>query len=164
MTTPGANLLGDSPTHALQKALDLHAHKEGNLLPILHSIQDQLGYIPADLIPELSQAIQRSRAEIHGVISFYTHFRTTPPAALQLAICSAEACQARGANALIEHAQQRLGCDMHQAAPNKNIYLEPVYCLGLCAQGPAVMLNDKPVAHVTPERLDQFLATSGEPS
>lgn len=149
---------------ALQQALDLHREKEGNLLPILHAIQDQLSYIPDHLISDLSQAINRSRAEIHGVISFYTHFRTTPPAELLLELCRAEACQARGANDLIAHAKQKLGCDFHQTSHDGKVSLEPTYCLGLCAQGPAAMLNGEPVAHISPARLDQLLKEQGAQS
>lgn len=161
MTTPSAQN-NSTLAHALATALAEHAHKEGSLLPILHSIQDQLGYIPSEIILPLSQAIQRSRAEIHGVISFYAHFRTQPPAALHLAICRAEACQARGANALIAHAQERLGCDFHQRSQTHDVHLEPAYCLGLCAQGPAAMLNEQPVAHVTPHHIDEWLNQVGE--
>lgn len=150
-----------SAATVLQRALDLHSEKEGNLLPILHTIQDLLGYIPEDLITDLSQAINRSRAEIHGVISFYTHFRTTPPAELVLELCRAEACQARGANELIAHAKQQLDCDFHQNSKNGKVSLEPTYCLGLCAQGPAAMLNGEPVAHISPARLDQLLKEQG---
>lgn len=146
---------------ALRQALELHAHKEGNLLPILHSIQDQLRYIPASLIPALSAAINRSRAEIHGVISFYTHFRTQPPAPILLELCRAESCQARGANALIDQVKQTLGCDFHQTSATGEVSLEPVYCLGLCSQGPAAMINGEPVAHLTPALLDQHLKDKG---
>lgn len=144
----------------LQAALEQHGHKEGALLPILHAIQDALGYIPETLIPELSQATQRSRAEIHGVISFYSHFKTTPPAALVLEICRAEACQARGAESLIAHAKQKLGCDFDQTSQDGTVDLAPTYCLGLCSQGPAAMLNGKPVAHLNSDRLDSILANA----
>lgn len=147
----------DSPQAALELALKKNSAKEGNLLPILHAIQDQLGYIPDSLVPPLSQAINRSRAEIHGVISFYTHFRTSAPAQVLLEICRAEACQARGANTLIAHTKKQLGCDFHETSTDGRVSLMPVYCLGLCAQGPAAMINNEPVAHLSAERLEQLL-------
>lgn len=146
----------------LDAALQQHAHKEGNLLPILHSIQEQLRYIPASLIPALSQAINRSRAEIHGVISFYTHFRTRPPAPILVELCRAESCQARGANALIHQVKQQLGCDFHETSSKGHVSLEPVYCVGLCAQGPAALINGQPVAHLNAERLQQHIQTLEE--
>ncbi len=154
-------LTAEQSAAALRHALELHAHKEGNLLPILHSIQDQLRYIPASLIPALSEAINRSRAEIHGVISFYTHFRTQPPAPVLLELCRAESCQARGANELIAQVKQTLGCDFNQKSAKGDVSLEPVYCLGLCSQGPAAMINGEPVAHLTPALLEQHLKDQG---
>lgn len=152
----------ENPTLAvLRLALKKHGHKEGCLLPILHFIQDELQYIPTELVLPLSTAINRSRAEIHGVISFYTHFRTTPPAPVLLEICRAEACQARGANAFIAQTKAHLGCDFHEISTDGTVSLEPVYCLGLCAQGPAAMINNKPVAHLSSERLKQLLAEQG---
>lgn len=145
----------------LKLALKKHGHKEGCLLPILHFIQDELQYIPTDLVLPLSKAIHRSRAEIHGVISFYTHFRTAPPAQVLLEICRAEACQARGANTLITQIKKQLGCDFHENSADGSVSLEPVYCLGLCAQGPAAMINNEPVAHLSSERLKQLLAEQG---
>ncbi|AQS51942.1 MAG TPA: formate dehydrogenase subunit gamma [Paenalcaligenes hominis] len=148
----------------LQHALDQHAHKEGNLLPLLHSIQDQLRYIPAAIVPLLSAAINRSRAEIHGVISFYTHFRTHPPAPVLLELCRAESCQARGANGLIAQVKEQLGCDFHQTSADGQVSLEPVYCLGLCSQGPAAMINGNPVAHLNLQTLNQQLQEKGAQS
>lgn len=146
---------------ALKNALQQHAHKEGNLLPILHSLQDQLRYIPASLVPALSQALNRSRAEIHGVISFYSHFRTQPPAPVLLELCRAESCQARGANQFIAQVKQRLGCDFHEKGAQGQVSLEPVYCLGLCSQGPSAMLNGHPLAHLDADTLEQLLQEQG---
>lgn len=143
----------------LELAIEKHGRKEGCLLPILHEIQDTLGYIPEELLKPLSHTINRSRAEIHGVISFYAHFRTSPPAALLLELCRAEACQARGANALIAHAKQQLGCDFHQNSRDGRVSLAPTFCLGLCAQGPAAMVNGTPLAHLTAARLDQIICS-----
>lgn len=147
--------------NTLDAALKQHSAKDGSLLPILHYIQNHLGYIPDSLVYPLSQSINQSRAEIHGVISFYTHFRTSPPAPVLLEICRAEACQARGANAFIAQTKKQLGCDFHEVSADGKISLEPVYCLGLCAQGPVAMINNKPVAHLSSERLKQLLAEQG---
>ena len=149
--------MASSPQAVLELALKEHGAKEGNLLPLLHTIQQHLGYIPDQLVAPLGEAIQRSRAEIHGVISFYSHFRTTPPPPVVLEICRAEACQARGANSLIAEAKAQLGCDFHGTSSDGQVALEPVYCLGLCSQGPAAMINNEPVAHLNTERLMQRL-------
>ena len=137
--------------------LDRHAGQPGALLPILHDVQDTLGWIPERVVPQIAAALQRSRAEVHGVISFYTHFRTAPPARTRLEVCRAESCQACGGNALYDHAQARVATgDAHAVS------LEPVYCLGLCAQSPAIMINGRPHARVTPEKLDALLTAAGE--
>lgn len=143
--------------HALQQ----HKNQPGNLLPILHAIQDSLGHIPSSAIPALAEALQRSRAEIHGVISFYPHFRDTPAGRVVLEVCRAEACQAMGGRALVEHARQRLGCELHDTTSDGGVTFKPVYCLGLCAQSPAVMINGQPYARMTPEKLDLLLEETG---
>lgn len=140
-----------------KQVLQRHEGQQGNLLPILHDVQHALGCIPAGIVPVLGEALQLSRAEIHGVISFYPHFRTSPAAPVVLEVCRAEACQSMGGNALAEHAQHTLGCDFHSTSKNGAVTLEPVYCLGLCAQSPAVMLNGQPHARMTPAKLDQLL-------
>ncbi|NYT86856.1 formate dehydrogenase subunit gamma [Pollutimonas harenae] len=144
-----------------QQALQQYEGQLGNLLPILHAIQHALGCIPAPAVPLLAQALQRSRAEIQGVISFYPHFRETPAGPVVLQVCRAESCQAMGGNALAEHARASLGCDFHETTANGAVTLEPVYCLGLCAQSPAVMINDQPYARMTPEKLDRLLQAEG---
>jgi len=155
---PAGNGLADPAIMpAVQNALAQHRDAEGNLLPILHAIQDALGYIPPSCVPVLAEALNRSRAEIHGVISFYAYFRQTPAAPWKLEICRAEACQAMGADALAEHAVRTLGCDFKGTSPDQRIDLEPVYCLGLCAQSPAVAINGRPYARMTPDRLDDLL-------
>lgn len=151
-------------TTAVQDALDRYKNQRGNMLPVLHAIQDALGYIPPSCVPTLSTALNRSRAEIHGVISFYAHFRQTPPAPVKLEICRAEACQAMGANVLAEHAVQTLGCHFKGTSKDNRVDLEPVYCLGLCAQSPAVALNGQPYARMTPDKLDQLLSAGSAPS
>lgn len=131
----------------LNQILGEHQYKEGNLLPILHAVQDHIGYIPENLIAPIAQAINRSSAEIFGVISFYKHFRTQACGDIHIEFCQAEACQARGSKKL-EHAVKKL---LHTEWPNAT--LEPVYCLGLCAQGPAATINHQPLARITLEKI-----------
>ena len=144
-----------------QQALEHYQGQPGNLLPILHAIQHALGCIPPSAVPILAKALQQSRAEIQGVISFYPHFRETPAGAVVLEVCRAESCQAMGGNALAEHARQRLGCNFNETTANGAATLQPVYCLGLCAQSPAVMINGQPHARMTPEKLDRLLQAEG---
>lgn len=132
-------------------------HQPGALLPILHDIQDALGFVPPDAVPAIARALNLSRAEVHGVISFYHHFRDQPSGRHVLQLCRAEACQAVGADALAEHAQRELGCGWHQTSADGAITLEPVYCLGQCAVGPALMVGTELHGGVTPARLDALL-------
>lgn len=150
-----------APVDLVMQALQQHAGQKGALLPILHTIQDALGYLPESIVPVLSEHLALSRAEIHGVISFYAHFRTQAHACRTLEICRAEACQARGGLELAAHARRRLNCDFHENSSDGQITLEPVYCLGLCAQSPAIMLDGIPHARVTPEKLDALLNPKG---
>lgn len=135
-----------------------HRTEAEDLLPVLHVIQDAVGYIPPEQVPLIAQAFNLSRAEVHGVISFYHHFRVKPPAAHAVQICRAESCQSMGADALLEHAQNALGCGLHEHDKDGRFSLEPVYCLGQCATSPAIMIDDKLYAKVTPERFDRLIA------
>ena len=162
MNTPQkAPLSEDAILQVTRQVLERHAGRPGTLLPILHDIQHAVGYIPAESVPVVAQALQLSRAEVQGVISFYPHFRQTPAGRHVLEICRAEACQAMGAERLADHASRKLGCEFHATCTDGSVSLEPVYCLGLCAQSPAIMLNGKPHARMTPERLDTLLAEQG---
>ena len=130
----------------------------GALLPILHDIQDELGCIPADAVPTIAEALNLSRAEVHGVVGFYPHFRTEPAGQHVLEVCRAESCQAMGGEHLAEHVRRTLGCDFHHTTADGAVTLEPAYCLGLCAQSPAIMLDGKPHARITPEKLNRILS------
>lgn len=147
-----------------------HAGRPGGLLPLLHAVQDALGHVPDAAVPVLAEALNLSRAEVHGVISYYHHFRSAPPGRVLLQVCQAEACQARGAAALTEEAERITGCAMHATRADRSVTLEPVYCLGLCASGPSVAINGRPQARVTPQRLRALLdrqqgaGTGGIPS
>lgn len=130
----------------------------GAMLPILHAIQDAVGYVPAEAVQIIADALNLSRAEVHGVLTYYHHFRLQPAAKHVLKMCSAEACQAVGAESLAAHAKASLGCDFHQHSTDGLFALEPVYCLGLCASGPALMVNDKDVhARVDNGKFDALL-------
>jgi formate dehydrogenase subunit gamma len=129
----------------------------GAMLPVLHEIQDVLGYIPADAVPLIADALNQSRAEVHGVISFYHHFRQTAPAKNVLQVCRAEACQARGSDALVAHAKASLGCDFHGTSTDGQFTLEPAYCLGLCSSGPNIMIGDHLHAQVSDAKFDRLV-------
>lgn len=125
---------------------------------MLHAIQHALGYIPAESVPVIARALQLSRAEVHGVISFYHDFRSAPAGRHTLQICRAEACQAMGARALEDHARASLGIDYGDTTADGDFTLEPVYCLGNCACSPSVRIDDDIHARVDPARLDELLA------
>lgn len=142
----------------LERILVQFKDRPGPLLEILHAVQTAFGFIPPEAIAPIAERLNLSRAEVHGVASFYHHFRATPPGRHVLQVCRAESCQAVGAQALAEHARARLGVDFHECTPDGRFSLEPVYCLGNCACSPAVMLDGQPYGRVTPERLDALLA------
>ena len=145
---------------SLQQVADVIAalqEKPGALLPILHGIQERLGYIPSDAVPMIADALNQSRAEIHGVISFYHQFRTTAPGKHQVEICRAEACQAMGSRQLEAHAKAALGVDYHQTTADNSISLEAVYCLGNCACAPSIRVNDDIVGRVDAAKFDQVV-------
>ena len=142
----------------LSTILATRADGPDQLLPTLHAIQDALGYIAPEAVPEIAQAFNLSRAEEHGVITFYHHFRSAPPARHVVQLCRAEACQSMGADALLVHAEQALGCSLHAHSIDGSFALEPVYCLGQCATAPAMMVGDAVHARVSPARFDHIIA------
>ena len=142
---------------ALDAILDRYTGMEGSLLPILHAIQSAEGYVPATAVPRIADRLNLSRAEVHGVISYYHHFRDKPAGEVVVQICRAEACQAVGGDALASEAVKALGCDFHQTTSDGSVTLEPVYCLGQCACGPSVMINDDVHARMTVERLQRLV-------
>jgi len=132
--------------------------RAGALLPVLHAIQDALGYIPAEAVPLVAEELNLSRAEVHGVISFYHYFRDTPPGRHTIHLCRAESCQAMRSKELEAHAKTRLGVGFHQTTPDGAFSFEPVYCLGNCALSPAVMVDGQLYGRVTPERFSAIVA------
>jgi len=149
------------PQAAIAAILQRRAQEPGALLPILHDIQDTLGHVPADAVTAIADAVNLSRAEVHGVITYYHHFRSEPAARHVVHICRAEACQSMGADALVEHAQNHLGCALHGRSKDGEFTLEPAYCLGLCASSPAMMIDDELHARVTPRAFDALIAQAG---
>ncbi len=127
-----------------------HADREGALMPLLHALLDVFGYVPRQAVPMIAQALNLSRAEVHGTISFYHDFRREPPGRHVLRLCRAEACQSLGADRLAAEVRQRLGVGWHETTADGAITLEPVFCLGLCAVGPSGMLDETPIARLDP--------------
>jgi len=138
-------------------ALNL-ADKPGPLLEVLHGVQHALGHVPAGAIPLIASALNLSRAEVHGVVTFYHHFRDTPPGRQTVQICRAEACQSMRGVELEAHAKIRLGIDFHETTPDGKYSLEPVYCLGNCACAPSIMIGEEIHGRVTPALFDELLS------
>ncbi|MBL3964062.1 MULTISPECIES: NAD(P)H-dependent oxidoreductase subunit E [Burkholderia] len=145
--------------------VERHARAGRSLVAILHAIQDDAGYVPPGCVAPLAKALNLSRAEVHGVLTYYHHFRTAPPARVTIQMCRAEACRSMGGETLAAHAEARTGCRFDAAhgdavAPRTpdDIALESVYCLGLCAQSPSMTVNGELHAKVTPEKFDALLA------
>jgi formate dehydrogenase subunit gamma len=132
--------------------------RPGPLLEVLHAIQAEIGFVPEAAVAVVADGLNLSRAEVHGVVSFYHYFRHTRPGAHTVRICQAEACQSMGAQALTAHAKRTLGIDFNATTPNGRFTLEPIYCLGNCACSPAVMIDGRLHGRVTPERFDALIA------
>ena len=139
-----------------------HAAVKGGLLPALHEIQHSFGHVPRAAVPILANAFNLSRAEIHGVLTFYHDFRHAPAGRHVLKLCRAEACQAVGGVAVGEAAKRRLGLDWGETSADGGWTLEPVFCLGLCACGPSAMLDGNLHARLDEAALDQLIAEAGE--
>lgn len=134
-----------------------YAGRETGLMPLLHAVQEAFGYIPRAAVPMIAQALNLSRAEVHGTISFYHDFRREPPGRHILRLCRAEACQSLGADHLATQVQEKLGIGWREATPDGAVTLEPVFCLGLCAVGPSGMLDETPIARLDPEAVTEAL-------
>jgi formate dehydrogenase subunit gamma len=127
----------------IAEIIEAHVGLEGPLLPILHAVQAAFGYIPEAAVPQIAKALTLSKAEVHGVISFYHDFRSAPAGQHVLKLCRAEACQAMGADAVAGRIKAALGIDWHETTPDGRVTLEPVFCLGLCACGPSAMVDGR---------------------
>ncbi len=135
-----------------------HQHMPGALMPLLHAIQDNIGYVPESSYSQIAKALSLSVAEVHGVVTFYHHFRTHKPGRHVMQICRAESCQSMGSEALEAHAKKCLNVDYHQTTSDDAITLEAVYCLGNCALSPAVMMNEEVYGRVSTADLDALIA------
>ena len=142
----------------VQSIASAHRCTPGALLPLLHAVQDELGFIPEAGVAIIARELDLSRAEVHGVISFYHHFRLTPPGRHVVQVCRAESCQAMGAEALEAHAKAHLGVDYHETTADGAVTLEAVYCLGNCACSPAIRVDDEIVGRVDAARFDEVIA------
>ena len=154
---PGSDLPADERAAVLEAVQD-HRQSQGALLPILHAIQDRLGWVPPRAVPLIAFELNLSRAEVHGVLSFYHYYRHTKPGKQVVYLCRAEACQASGSAALEAHVKRRLGVEFHGTSADGRYTLEPVYCLGNCACGPSLMIDKELHALVTPARFDELVA------
>ena len=147
----------DLPSRLTEILAD-HRGMEGALLPILHAAQGLWGYIPQAALPIIAKDLNISRAEVHGVVSFYHDFRESPAGRHVVKLCRAEACQAMGADRVAAHAKGVLGVDWHGTTPDGQVTLEPVFCLGLCACAPAALVDGRVVGRVDEARFDDLLA------
>jgi formate dehydrogenase subunit gamma len=132
--------------------------RPGPLLEVLHAIQAEIGFVPEAAVAVVADGLNLSRADVHGVVSFYHFFRHSRPGTHTVSICQAESCQSMGAQALTAHAKRTLGIDFNATTPNGRFTLEPIYCLGNCACSPAVMIDGRLHGRVTPERFDALIA------
>jgi formate dehydrogenase subunit gamma len=154
-TTP---VLSDQQQKSLDDILARLKDEPGPLFPILHEIQDTLGYVPDAVVPDVAKALNRSRAEIHGVITFYHHFRRHPVGKHMVQVCRAEACQSMGCQDLEAHAKKTLGIDYHGTTADGEFSLEAVYCLGNCALSPSIRVDNDIVGRVDSKKFDEVIA------
>ena len=150
----------DWDLQTVENLIEARKQQPGALLPILHAIQKALGYVPAETVPVIAEALNLSRAEVHGVLTFYHFFRQKPPGRHVIQLCRAESCQAMGGTALEAHAKSALGIDFHERTLDGEYSLEPVYCLGNCAASPAIMIDETVYGRVTPQRFDALTRPS----
>ncbi len=148
---------GDVPTRTRAIVDNLKA-LEGPLLPILHEIQHEFGYVPREALPVIANELNLSRAEVHGVVTFYHDYRDHPAGRHVLKLCRAEACQSMGGDALAERVKHMLGVDWHGTTPDGAITLEPVFCLGLCSCSPSAMMDGEVHGRVDAEDLEALIS------
>ena len=146
---------------AVRDAIAAHRARDGALLPMLHAIQDAIGYVPAAAVAAVADALNLSQADVHGVLSYYHHFRREAPARHRVALCRAEACLAAGGDALCEQAEATLGCKLGEQRGDGAVELEAVYCLGLCANAPSALVDGRPRARIDADALQRIAAECG---
>jgi formate dehydrogenase subunit gamma len=148
----------------VEDAIASRKNEPGPLLNVLHAIQDSVGYIPQAAIPLVATQLNLSRAEVHGVVTFYHYFRQTAPGKHTVQVCRAEACQSVNGQQLEEHVKAKLGIDYHETTADGQFSLEPVYCLGNCACGPSMTIDGEVFGRVSNKRCDDLLASRGKRS
>jgi formate dehydrogenase subunit gamma len=152
--------LGGTELRALEILRSMKA-MEGPLLPILHALQSEFGHVPSSVLPLIAKELNLSRAEVHGVVTFYHDFRAEPAGRHVLKLCRAEACQSVGGEAFCDNVRNALGLDWHETTPDGRITLEPVYCLGLCSCAPAAMLDDELIGRASLDAVRAAIAEAG---
>lgn len=157
------NTAGLSMQEVIERIVESHRGSVGALLPVLHDVQEELGCVPGESIQWIAAALNLSRAEVHGVMSFYHDFRSSPAGRHKIQLCRAEACQSMGARQLEKHAKERLGLDFGETSPDGMVTLEAVYCLGNCACAPAIRVGNDLHARVDAAAFDRLLASLEEP-
>jgi formate dehydrogenase subunit gamma len=145
-------------TSTIETWVSAHGRARDQLLPLLHHLQEEIGYVDDRLVPEIASALNLSRADVHGVVTFYHDYRRQPAGRHVVKMCRAESCQARGGAAVEAAAAERLGVAMGQTRRDGQVTLEPVYCLGLCAIGPNALVDGRPVARIDAAALDRIAA------
>ena len=138
-------------------AMARHGREPAALLPIFHTIQDRLGFVPPAGLGVIAKALNVSHADVHGVLTFYHDFRTTPPGRHVVKICRAEACQAVGCETLVSEARERLGVGLGETRADGALTLEPVYCLGNCALGPSALVDGEILGRATVDRIESCM-------
>lgn len=151
-------VLNPKEYQAIERHIAAFQSLPGALLPLLHAIQDDIGYVPELSYPLISKALSLSVAEVHGVVTFYHHFRTHKPGRHILQICRAESCQAMGSEVLEAHIKKKLDIDFHETTSDGAITLEPIYCLGNCACSPSVMIDEEVFGRVDSQKIDQLIS------
>lgn len=150
----GSKLMDDTK---LKTHIDNFKDLPGGLLPLMHAIQDDLGFIPEESYGLISQAMKLSVAEVHGFVSFYHHFRTQKSGKNIIQVCRAESCQAMNVKAIEAYIKDKLKIDYHQTTKDEKFTLEPVYCLGNCACSPSIMINDDVHGKITEDKINQLI-------
>ena len=170
MVKKSKSLPASSPVRALNNPADIqaiavcasHDNKPENLLEILHDLQHAIGFVPETTLPVIANAVNLSRAEVHGVVTFYHDFKREPVGRHVIKICRAEACQAMGTDDLCEHAEKSLKTELGGTSADGKVTIEQVFCLGNCALSPAILIGDKLYGKVDAKRFDEIIATLGK--
>ena len=146
----------EETTRLIEEWTQVHGRTRDRLLPLLHKLQEEIGFVDDAAVPTIAAALNLSRADVHGVLTFYHDFRRTPAGRHVVKLCRAESCQARGGAAMEKAAADRLGVAMGETRRDGQVTLEPVYCLGLCALGPNALVDGRPIARIDAVALDRI--------